>query len=955
MNPVFAGTQSTRAAAKLAQRHGEMAVLSAESFATVASALGTAYPHHRLEAAWRRLVFCAHHDAVTGTHSEQVHVDLLGAWRQAAEAARDALDGSLDAIASRIELADPSIVVFNPLTWARTDMASVDLPPDLAGRPFGLRGPAGEDVAFLAEPLGATTRVSFLAREVPALGYAAYAITREETGAGRGQWVTQPGVSAANELLSVAADPERGGALTSLRHAASGTEFVARGELANELVIHGQLPEHPLFEEGAWQLTPTGSGQGSRSSRAQVVRQRSALGERLLISGTVGGIPFRQTITLWAGLARADCTTTLGDVPGDALLRARFPTALDAAVPVCDAAGSVLSRSFGWPQLDVHRAPTSHDTACHIWCGLSVTAAVRRAGAGPEAWPLGPAEIVIPDSFEDTGALRALVVALAAAGVSATVSPAGRPRQGCPDHDSNGPRFRIGIGRAEENEFVAALLARDPALHARYEQRLRTAPSARAWRPGPAGEARPRADRTGDGDLPALLVAGRDPATQANALRALAADLDDRIIEVPDDPGGRVGPAMTFAVAHRGTPGWVAEPGGVLHLSLARTGTGWPLTIWIDDGDRAGPAGPGGWAQHHPQAFAYSLLAATGDWAEAGVPRAAREFERPLLARVRGPGAGPLPARCGFVETSPDTVIVSSLRQRVPADGGTASVEARLQQLTGNPVTARLRVGWPDRRSQADVPLAAFQRAAVTLDAAVAPPAGEQAPATRRYSRYWLHNDGPGPAAGQVGVFARPRSISGPGPYQVEATTSSRSAQPVTLTLPEGWTADCDDDARAGPDWQRRRFVIVPAAAASGRYFVPVTADTPAGSVEDVVAIDVQPDGQAAPRPGELELLLERDRYLLRRGSAAVVSVLARNEARTEIRGELQAISPWGSWPMIPHWREDVVIPAGATARLATVVRSPADTPPGLWWLMLKLSYFGRCRYAGPVWIELDG
>jgi hypothetical protein len=560
---------------------------------------------------------------------------------------------------------------------------------------------------------------------------------------------------------------------------------------------------------------------------------------------------------------------------------------------------------------------------------------------------------VIPDLFDDEGAVRALVVALAAAGVSATVSPAGRPRQGCPDHDSNGPRFRIGIGRAEENEFVAAVLALDPALRARFEQRIRVAESARAWRPGPAGEQDPRADRTGDGDLPALVVAGRDPAAQARALRALAEDLDDRIIEVPDAPGGHDGPAMTFAVAHRGTPGWVAEPGGVLHLSLARTGTGWPLTTWVDDGDRTGPAVPGGWAQHHPQAFAYSLLAAPGDWAEADTARSAREFERPLLARVRRPRAGPMPARSGFVEAFPDTVIVSSLRQRIPAGGETGPVEARLQQLAGRSVAARLRAGWPERTSQADVTLAAFQRAAVTLDTPVTPPAREQIPTGPRYSRYWLHNDGPGPAVGQVGVFARPRSISGPGPYQVEVITSRRSAQPTTLTLPEGWTAECDDDAGAGPDWERRRYEIAPATAARGRYFVPVTADTLTGPVEDVVAIDVQPDGQGSPRPRELELHLDRDRYVLRRGGSAVVAVSARNEARTEIRGELQAISPWGSWPMIPRWREAVVIPVGATARLATTIRPRHDTPPGLWWLMLKLSYFGRCRYAGPIWVEL--
>ncbi len=115
--------------------------------------------------------------------------------------------------------------------------------------------------------------------------------------------------------------------------------------------------------------------------------------------------------------------------------------------------------------------------------------------------------------------VRALVAALAAAGVTATCSRADGPRYGALDLDSNLPDFRIAIGGPDVNPWTARLLAALGPAGTGAAARLAAPGGARVWVPA----ARPRAevftanaDVRGDRDLPVLIVSGPDlPAAVA--------------------------------------------------------------------------------------------------------------------------------------------------------------------------------------------------------------------------------------------------------------------------------------------------------------------------------------------------------------------------------------------------------------------------------------------------------
>ncbi len=102
MNPIYTGKDVSYIDTKQANRAAENAVLDAERFAVFAALMtGADYPQAALAKAWVQLAYGAHHDAITGSESDQVYLDLLTGWRDAWELGRAARDNSLDVAVRR--------------------------------------------------------------------------------------------------------------------------------------------------------------------------------------------------------------------------------------------------------------------------------------------------------------------------------------------------------------------------------------------------------------------------------------------------------------------------------------------------------------------------------------------------------------------------------------------------------------------------------------------------------------------------------------------------------------------------------------------------------------------------------------------------------------------------------------------------------------------------------------
>ena len=241
MNPVYPGKDVSFIDTKQAQRAAETALLDGERLATLAWLAGAPYPAPSLDKAWRQLVFGAHHDAITGTESDQVYLDLLGGWREAWErgdqARRDAA-GYLAGLADTSppgDLAEPRpVVVFNTLSWPRSGLVTTALEFPAPGPEWiTLCDQSAAEVQFLAEEVrrhgdGTLAGITLTFRaDVPAVGYRTYwAAAAQPPAAPPAGWEACPGTVIENDAFLIQADPGRGGTLSRILDKRTGTELL---------------------------------------------------------------------------------------------------------------------------------------------------------------------------------------------------------------------------------------------------------------------------------------------------------------------------------------------------------------------------------------------------------------------------------------------------------------------------------------------------------------------------------------------------------------------------------------------------------------------------------------------------------------------------------------------------------------------------------------------------------
>ncbi len=1040
MNPVYTGKDVSYIDTKQAQRAIETAVAEAERLGTLAWLAGAPYPHAALDKAWRLLAYGAHHDGITGVESDQVYLDLLGGWREAWElgsaARRDAVaylaQGGTGRPPARCQSS-------NGLARPRDGMArvTVQVPAGwhpLAGGPGRFRGAgavggrrcpasagrvAGRGDADVPGPRRARAR----AANLPAAGDA------------------DPGLAVAGSRRDgdrerrylVTADPARGGTV-SITDKRTGTSVLAGP--GNELVIQDEYAQHPRHGEGPWHLSPKGPGTGSSSLTARVRAERCEAGSRLLASFTLDGLEVTQETLLWDDAERVEFRTHVDSYrEHDRLLRVRFPADVPGGLPLYQTATAVIGRSFGVVDVDSADHWYTLDNPAHQWFGLGSTARVRTGGRNGLTQAIGVAEVVcplLPNGLRDT--LRELLVALAAAGVTATCSQADGSRYGAIDADSNLPDVRIAVGGPEVNPFTAEVLAAaGPGYAKALAARLDAGSgSARLWVPASRDRADafgPDADVRGAGDLPVLIVAGAGPGELAAAVTALVGDLADAEVDAGDaadagswaeagseaGDGDRLVPLAdrSVAVLNRGTPGCVVTPDGTLHMSLMRSCSAWPSGIWIDGDRRTAPDGSSFAWQHWSHTFEYALASGPGDWRTAGFNLIAEDYNHDLIAVTGGAGraagrravggtghgygqraeAAREPARRGADEGAGGRGDRRRHRHRATAGdqraGDDGAGAARPGEVSAAWLTDLLEESdgapLPVENGTVFVDMPAFGTVSVVLRAPSRGPGGTAGTNLVQpiYTRYWLHGKGPAPVGNlPVAVHFSPVrvALAEPGDTAALTLTVGCGAEPasgvVELVTPAEVTVTPDAELRyelAPGDYAAWDLAVrVPPGTAAGRYFVAARIRDDLGHlVEDTAMVAVGerrwPDPDLPPEEtlellqadyvaaaAELDLAVLTPELRLAPGGQGELLVRVTSGLASELHGEAQLVSPFGTWEMLGPPAQGFSIAPGTSTVLRFAANVPVAARPAQWWALVKVMYYGRVRYteAIPVVIE---
>jgi len=250
------------------------------------------------------------------------------------------------------------------------------------------------------------------------------------------------------------------------------------------------------------------------------------------------------------------------------------------------------------------------------------------------------------------------------------------------------------------------------------------------------------------------------------------------------------------------------------------------------------------------------------------------------------------------------------------------------------------------------------------------------------YSRYWLHGKGPAPAGNlPVTVHFSPIRVALAEPGEATLTlTVGCGAEPasgtVELVVPAEVTvtpeADLCYDLAPGGYAAWDLTVRVPAGTATGRYFVAARIRDELGHlVEDTAMVAVGerrwPDPDLPPEEtlelmqadyiagaAEVDLAMLTPELRLTPGGEGELLVRVTSGLASELHGEAQLVSPFGTWEMLGPPAQGFSLAPGTSTVLRFAASVPVTARNAQWWALVKVMYYGRVRYteAIPVVIE---
>jgi alpha-mannosidase len=368
LNPVFQGIYSSRIEVKQAMRNMERLLTTAEKLSVIAGALGGPTEREQIETAWEPVLFNQAHDLSSGVMVDKVYDDSMQRYHQARRMAEELVRSNLDYIAARAETSGEGVpvAVFNTLSWPRTDVAEVDISfstPGVIG--FALRDPGGS--AIPVQILSALRNVdngirqahiAFIARDVPAMGYAIYHAVPNATGP------AQPPMSSHHS------SHEDNGAIENQFYRASFnlwtgemTSLVMKESNWEALARPGNVVAREYDGGDFWELYGTLNGGRFTAMKKEILPPRPGYTEwsndfvggsgvaadgpvfsEFRITHPFGKNQFGTRVRLYNGLRRIDISTDLVNQEEFVRYRAVFPTSIAKGTATDEIAFGAIQR-----------------------------------------------------------------------------------------------------------------------------------------------------------------------------------------------------------------------------------------------------------------------------------------------------------------------------------------------------------------------------------------------------------------------------------------------------------------------------------------------------------------------------------------------------------------------------------------------------------------------------------
>ncbi|MCE5199961.1 alpha-mannosidase, partial [bacterium] len=351
------GTYTSQGRNKRANRISELYFRDAEMLSAIGTLFGLDYPKKELVEGWQTILLNQFHDIIPGSSIPDVYVDSQKQYAEIIANASEIKKNGIKAVAGRANTSGDGapVVVFNSLSWDRTDVVEVKV-SGLSGDCKAV-GPDGSTV-----PAYVSDGVAVFAATVPSCGLAVYHISKADAAGDAAFKVDGQKISTPYYEAVLSAD----GTLTRLFDKAQQREVLPEGARANVLQIFEDKPTNwdawdveLQYQDKVWEFQAKAAPKVLESSPARLV---------LGVNYTYGDSSLDQKIIFYADTPRVDFVNHVDWQERQTLLKVAFPVDVLSTKATYEIAFGAIERPTHWnTSWDVARFEVSG----HRWADLS--------------------------------------------------------------------------------------------------------------------------------------------------------------------------------------------------------------------------------------------------------------------------------------------------------------------------------------------------------------------------------------------------------------------------------------------------------------------------------------------------------------------------------------------------------------------------------------------------------
>ena len=337
------GSYTTVGEIKKDNRQSENLLMTLEKFSSVARSLDEEfqYPQANLNASWEKLMLNQFHDTISGTDILPAIDDALDLYREVLDMGRKNLQKALTAISSKINTEGQGIptVIFNPLSWDRSDLVETDLEFAEPAEAVGLVDAQGKQIPV--QIVGHETKngkhyvkLIFIAEDVPSLGYKTYRATPVAVGASYPNLLKARDAEIENEYFKIQIDSVSG-CLKSVWDKRNGREVLdraGRGNLIQVIEDFGNSEGHLKTADGKMDYRHKFTDKTWDVDSNPEIKELETGPVRAVIEITKkhGLARFIQRVILYPRIARIDFDLAMGWKGKNRMVKVSFPTSVSA-------------------------------------------------------------------------------------------------------------------------------------------------------------------------------------------------------------------------------------------------------------------------------------------------------------------------------------------------------------------------------------------------------------------------------------------------------------------------------------------------------------------------------------------------------------------------------------------------------------------------------------------------